>query len=129
MSEYKFANYALWFNLKYNNEEVILKGINEIYKTIKNNYSITPEIKFDFKDMFIKVGENFFLIKAESHWSPGDISGMFKLKYLQDDEEVMALLINREYYLPHHGLIYIDQKKLSDWHSFPDKYKLIKKNT
>ena len=69
----QFSNYALWLHLKKHDEETIIDGLREMYDNMMSIYHITPEIRFDFEDMFLKIGENFYLIRIEQHWSPGDI--------------------------------------------------------
>ena len=123
----KFSNYALWFNLKKHDENTIIDGLKEIHEQLMDTFKITPEIKFNFEDMFLKIGEDFYLIKVVEGLSPGDISGMFSYKYLDKDEQVMAILISRDYYLPYQGVSSVTHEQLAEWHSFPDKYELIRK--
>jgi len=123
----QFSNYALWFNLKKNDKNAITDGLREIYDNLISNYQIIPKVKFNFEDMFLEIGEDFYLIRTEEHWSPGDIAGMYNYKYLDDDEQVMAILISRNYYISHHGIKSLTPDELNEWHSFPDKYKLIRK--
>ena len=124
----QFSNYALWFNLKRNRKKKIINGLREMYDNMMNIYQLDPDVRFDFEDMFLKIGDDFYLIRIEEHWSPGDISGMFSHVYLDKDEQIMAVLISRDYYLPYHGINSVTPSQLSDWHSFPDKYKLVKIN-
>lgn len=123
----KISNYALWFDIHENSEQKILAGLKNIYNQLINVYEIKPSTTFNFEDMFLKVDKNFYLIKVEEHWSPGDISGFFKNSILDENEQVMSILISRDYYLPHHGMVNISQDTLSQWHNFPNKYEFYRK--
>ena len=121
------SNYALWFDIHESSDEKILRGLKEIYKHLMAVYEIKPSVVFDFENMFLKIDKNFYLIRVEEHWSPGDISAFFKKNILNENEQVMSILISRSYYIPHHGMINISSSTLSDWNSFPDRYKFHRK--
>jgi len=125
----KILNYALWFDIKRNMSEKIIGSLEFIFESLLSKYKICPDIEITFEDLFLKIDKSLYLVRVESSWSPGDISGIIKFKFLDEDEQVMAILISDDSYLPAHGLNNISKGQLYDFKEFSEQCNLIHKDS
>lgn len=124
----KILNYAVWFELNGDVDGKINKGLRCIYDELMQAFEIEPSVEFKFEDMIFKVGKNFYLIRVEEHFSPGDIAGLLKKKFLDDSDQVMAILISSEYYIPYQGMVGVSRNDIHEWSSFSQNHVFRRKS-
>lgn len=102
--EKNLASYAIWFNTRDGHK--IERALEAIWQNILNNYELsssTGQARDSFQP-WLKVGDNFYLMHLESHWSPGDIGGFLRYHgHLSPMEDCMAVCISNDWYIPSHG--------------------------
>lgn len=107
--------YALWFS---GSETHVLNGLEDFSKSIVERFQIVPEKRdVQTSDLYVPIGPNFYLLTAEMHSSPGDISGYLRGNYLKGNGQVMAVLIDKadRRSIPTVAIDESCRKKLSRW--------------
>lgn len=97
-------SYVVWCGMVANNK--IESGLRSMWVTTLLHWdlvSLTDGAPLRFEP-YIRIGTGFYLVHAESHWSPGDVCGFLKSGHITGRDEVIAILIDKRAYLPWQGL-------------------------
>jgi hypothetical protein len=113
-------SYAVWFRLSRPNADKIQSIFEQLWRVTAKNWTLSTDLPppTRFGDWH-RVGDDFYLLHIEEHWSAGDICGHIRyFKLIDPTEEVMAVRIDRpeQWQLPAHGLLDLKaQAKLYEW--------------
>jgi len=122
-------SYAVWTGIQKSSDQKIKKGFRSLWEDTLKYFELRPRSDADTSEFkpWIGVGKDFYLLHAELHWSPGDVCGFLKTKkFLDPEDEVIALRIDKDSYIPHQGLC--DKaagKKLHAWQDQVNQFYLV----
>jgi hypothetical protein len=100
----EIVSYAVWCGMVAN--KAIESGLRSMWANTLRQWdvvSLTDGRPTQFEP-YIRIGTGFYLVHAESHWSPGDVSGFLKSGQIIGCDQVIAILMDKQSYLPWHGL-------------------------
>lgn len=126
-------SYAVWFRVEMSDPNRIADIFADLGQAIARTHRLLTD-NFDasnFQDWY-RIGESFYVLHIEEHWSPGDLAGFIRgAKLIQDDEEVMAVRIDRPdfWYIPHQGLSDPEaQARLTVWKNQAADWYYVRRN-
>jgi hypothetical protein len=102
-------SYAVWFRLSPPHSDKIQRLFSELRRVTAKTWTLSTDLRppTKFGDWF-RVGDDFYLLHTQEHWSEGDICGHIRhFNLIGPAEEVMAVRIDRPEHwgLPAHGLL------------------------
>lgn len=132
----KLVKYAVWFNSKSSDPKCKEYVMDMLWKKITADWTLISDKQDEGSpfECFFQIGPNFYLLFVESHWSPGDVSGsLMRLRQMQpkcvsEIDEVVAVPIAEDGYIPHQGLSDADRRRgeLTTWLDQENIYRLTR---
>lgn len=137
MNTSELVTYAVWLSIKGKRAQ----KLRETLKLLSNHLEIKPRWYVRPRtghaaepSLHLAIVPGFHLIHIEQHCSPGDICGALKQLVLTDPgDQVMAIRLAKDSYLPHHGMNEPPgvnyQRLLSEFMAVPAKFHLMQRAT
>jgi hypothetical protein len=131
MDRSDIISYAVWINMPNPHSQKIEDGFRALWNETIQYWDLYSRFNSETAhfEPWLKVGDWFYLLHIESHFSPGDICGFFKKdNRLGLEDEIVAVRIDPELYIPHQGLHDSNaQQTLAKWKTQAEQYYFVSK--
>lgn len=135
MNKIEIVSNAVWFSMPKLSNRKIENGFRALWEDTLKYLDIYPRSGALNFNPWIKIGDCFYLIHTASHSSPGDICGFLKgneysdPRYLDREDEVIAVRIDQDWHIPHQGLCDKDaQSKFANWKDQAKQYYFVRRS-
>jgi hypothetical protein len=99
----ELAAYCIWYN-RAPFRRAVTEGLRAVWTNTEESYELCGADTRRFEPL-LHIGPSMVLALVGGVWSPGDLGGFLKARELLPEGcEVMALRLDSEWYIPHHGL-------------------------
>jgi len=118
MTTSSVISYAVWFGMPRLISKRIEGALDSLWTEVRKLWQLNTQLPAPTKfEPWLRIGNNFYRLHIQEHWSPGDICGNLRYyKKIGPKDEVMAVRIDQSWYIPHQGMLAVNvQNRFSVW--------------